>query len=636
MTVRVTVVGQYDGRSLAAAQRDLDRLKRAQLANAGPMGKMAAGLKNQLTPNFMAMGAAAAAAGAAVAAFAAKLAIDGIRAAAEEEQALIKLQTALNNVGQGFRLPELEAFIDNTQRATGVADDQLRPALQTLVTATGDAAQSQELLNLALDISVATGKDLTAVSGALAKAANGQFTQVNRLTNGALNPSVLATKDLGVVTDELARLYGGQAAANAETFAGKMARLNIAFDELLETFGEGFIEAFTEGADVTGDMSDALRSAEPGMREFGAAVGDLARIFTLFAPITDDLVNTFKYAIPAALASTAAVFPPLAGLMGYLGMEMLGTKAEADALTKSGDALGDVFHGPVSSALQAGAYAASGVATSADEAEAEVKSLNDQLKEFFGFLDQRDAVRNYEASVDDLRKTLKENGKSFDENTEAGRANQDALDSLFDSALQVAEGQATAAEKTETMRQAARDAAAQLDKTGMSEEAKRRLLQPFDDAIARFETATTKVDNLKKAMELLPKEVIVNIYTKTIGGRPPGVSAEEWYGNGAGGGPVGSHGIRRGMSRGSDTVPMLLTPGEMIISRPMVKRFGADFFSQLNSGINPMAGFGGPTAPSSGGGGLTIQTLNVTSSADERAEDTVPRALRRLAFVAGL
>lgn len=636
MTVRVTVVGQYDGRSLAAAQRDLDRLKRAQLANAGPMGKMAAGLKNQLTPNFMAMGAAAAAAGAAVAAFAAKLAIDGIRAAAEEEQALIKLQTALNNVGQGFRLPELEAFIDNTQRATGVADDQLRPALQTLVTATGDAAQSQELLNLALDISVATGKDLTAVSGALAKAANGQFTQVNRLTNGALNPSVLATKDLGVVTDELARLYGGQAAANAETFAGKMARLNIAFDELLETFGEGFIEAFTEGADVTGDIGDALRSAEPGMREFGAAVGDLARIFTLFAPIVDEVVGLFKYSIPSAVASAAAVFPPFGAALAYLGVEILGAKTEADALTESGDALGDVFHGPVSSALQAGAYAASGVATSADEAEAEVKSLNDQLKEFFGFLDQRDAVRNYEASVDDLRKTLKENGKTFDENTEAGRANQDALDSLFDSALQVAEGQATAAEKTETMRQAARDAAAQLDKTGMSEEAKRRLLQPFDDAIARFETATTKVDNLKKAMELLPKEVIVNIYTKTVGGRPPGVSAEEWYGNGAGGGSVGSHGIRRGMSRGSDTVPMLLTPGEMIISRPMVKRFGADFFSQLNSGINPMAGFGGPTAPSSGGGGLTIQTLNVTSSADERAEDTVPRALRRLAFVAGL
>ena len=636
MPVRVTVVGQYDGRSLAAAQRDLDRLKRAQMANAGPMGKMAAGLKQQLTPNFMAMGAAAAAAGAAVAAFAAKLAIDGIRAAAEEEQALIKLQTALNNVGQGFRLPELETFIDNTQRATGVADDQLRPALQTLVTATGDATQSQELLNLALDISVATGKDLTAVSGALAKAANGQFTQVNRLTNGALNPSVLATKDLGVVTDELARLYGGQASANAETFAGKMARLNVAFDELLETFGEGFIEAFTEGADVTGDMGDALRSAEPGMREFGAAVGDLARLFTLFAPVTDELVGTFKYTIPAALASAAAVFPPLAGVMAYLGMEILGTKTESDALAQSGYELSDVFHGPVSSALQAGAYAASGVATSADEAEAEVKSLNDQLKEFFGFLDQRDAVRNYEAAVDDLRKTLKENGKTFDENTEAGRANQEAFDSLFDSAMQVAEGQTTAAEKTETMRQAARDAAAQLDKTGMSEEAKRRLLQPFDDAIARFETATTKVDNLKQAMELIPKEIIVSIYTKTVGGRPPGVSAEEWYGNGAGGGPVGSHGIRRGMSRGSDTVPMLLTPGEMVISRPMVKRFGADFFSQLNSGINPMAGFGGPTVAPSGGGGLVIETLNVTSSADERAEDTVPRALRRLAFVAGL
>jgi hypothetical protein len=31
-----------------------------------------------------------------------------------------------------------------------------------------------------------------------------------------------------------------------------------------------------------------------------------------------------------------------------------------------------------------------------------------------------------------------------------------------------------------------------------------------------------------------------------------------------------------------------------------------------------------------------IQSLNVTSAPNERAEDSVPRALRRMAFVSGL
>lgn len=636
MAVRVTVVGQYDGRSLAAAQRDLDKLKRAQLANAGPMGKMAAGLKQQLTPNFLAMGAAVAAAGAALAAFAIKLGVDGVQAAAAEEQAVARLSTALDNVGQGFRLTEVESFIDGLQRASGVADDDLRPALQTLVTATGNATQAQELLTLALDISAATQKDLTSVAAALGRATNGQFTQVNRLTNGAINPSILATKDLTLVTGELSRLYGGAAQANADTFAGSIARLKIAADELLEAFGEGFIDAFTEGGDKTKDIADALRVAEPGMREFGGAVADLTKLFAIFAPYIDEAVGLLKYSIPTAAAAAAAAFPPLTPFVaGFFALFGAGSKA-VDTTANSGDALGDVFHGPVSSALQATAYDLGEVEQSAEDLEDQMDTLNDQMSEFFGFLDDREALRGYESAVDDLRKSLKENGKTFDTNTEAGRANEDALDGVFNSALKVAEGQATAAEKVKTMEDAARTAAAQLDKTNMSDAAKQRLLQPFDDAIGRFRTSVTEVDNLKAAMEKLPtdKDITVTVRTVTVGGRPPGVSAEEWYGNGAVGGTVGSYGIRRGISRGMDTVPMLLAPGEFVVRRQAVKQFGAAFFSQLNRGVNPMSGVG--PQPGAGSGGFSVGSITVNAAPGERAEETVPRALRRMAFLAGV
>ena len=630
--IQIVVGTDYNDRDLKRAQRDLNNLARTQKTALGPMGQMASGMKGQLTPGFAAMGAAAAGAAAAVAALAVKLAVDGVQAAAQEEQAVAKLRTALDNVGQGFALGQVEDFIDNLQRATGVADDNLRPALQALVTATGDATQAQDLLALALDISAATGRDLTSVAGALGKAANGQYTQINRLTNGALNPSILATKDLNLITGELTRLFGGQAEANAETFAGKIQILKIAFDELLESFGEGFIESFTEGADVTGDLSNAFQAAEPGMKEFGVAIGELARLFSYVAPLIDDFVNLLKFAVPAAITAAVAAFPPLLPVLSFLGIEVGNSKAAVDDLKESGERASRTMSGTVLAALDQAAGGVGDLGEEAQTAEEAFDQLNDEMKIFFGFMDQRDAVRGYQASVDDLRKSLKENGKTFDVNTKSGRANQEALDDTFDSALKVAEGQATAAEKVKTLEDAQRQANAELEKMGLSPEARQRLLQPFDDAIAKFRDSRTEVDNLKQAMETIPREILIQIKSTVVGRKPPGVSHEEWYGTAVGGFPGR---IRSGSAKGMDTVPAMLTPGEFVIRRQSVKMFGADFFSQLNRGINPLAGMS--TTPSSRSGGLTINGgITVQSTAGELAETSLPRALRRMAFLAGM
>ena len=116
------------------------------------------------------------------------------------------------------------------------------------------------------------------------------------------------------------------------------------------------------------------------------------------------------------------------------------------------------------------------------------------------------------------------------------------------------------------------------------------------------------------------------------GGRPPGVSAEEWYGTAVGGFPGR---IRSGSAKGMDTVPAMLAPGEFVIRRQAVKQFGGDLFSQLNRGINPLAGM----TPAGGarGGGLTINGgITVQAVAGERADTSLPRALRRMAFLAGM
>lgn len=629
MAVRVTVVGQYDGRSLAAAQRDLDRLKRAQMANAGPMGKMAAGLKSQLTPNFMAMGAAVAAAGAALAAFAVELGVKGVMAAAEEEQAVNRLTQALDNVGQGFRIREVNAFVDSLQRSSGVADDVLRPALQTLVTATGDVTQAQHLLTLALDISAATGKDLSAVSVGLAKAANGQFTALKKLAPG-LSASAIATGDLSVVTAELSRLYGGQAAANADSFLGSIARLKIAADELLESFGHGFLEAFDNSSQTMGDLSQKIKEAEPAIKNLGATFGGFFKLIVENGPAISGLIDAFTAATKAAMIMNGV--PVYNWLMGIMkgGDDAAGA---IDGTASASAGLADVFHGPVSSSTQVVAYGIDGVTESADQAEEAFQDLNDQMKTFFGFMDERDAVRSYQSAIDDLRASLKENGKTFDVNSEAGRNNQAALDDVYDSALKVAEGQATAAEKIDTMRQASVDAQRILDKTGLSEDAKNRLLEPFDNAIIKLSTATTYAGNLKQALYDIPDEIATQIrvdvtvngkYYDPYGAYDPGSTNGSAYG-----GFVGGHGGSR-----ADSIPAMLSSGEFVIQAPVVSRFGRGFFESLNNGVNPLAGLGVATAGGASAG-MSIGSITVTSAPGERAEESLPRALRRMAFLAG-
>lgn len=182
--------------------------------------------------------AAFAAAAAAAVAYAGKIAIDGVKAAIEDEAAQVRLAAALENATGATRdqIAAVETQITKTALATGVADDQLRPALQRLALSTGDTAKAQELLNLALDVSQSTGKPLETVANALGKAYDGNTTALGKLGIG-LSSAELKTMSFTDVQGRLSDLFGGAAAKNAETFQGRMDRLKVAFDEAKETIG---------------------------------------------------------------------------------------------------------------------------------------------------------------------------------------------------------------------------------------------------------------------------------------------------------------------------------------------------------------------------------------------------------------
>jgi hypothetical protein len=180
---------------------------------------------------------AAVPAGLAIAALGA-VAFDAVKAFAEDEAAAEKLGLTLQNVtyATDAQIASVEQFITKTSMAAAVADDELRPALDKLVRGTGDVAQAQDLLTLALDVSSGTGKDLGAVADALSKAYNGNFTALKKL-DPALASLIEEGADADEVFGRLAGTFKNQASTAANTTQGKMKNLSIQMGEFKESIG---------------------------------------------------------------------------------------------------------------------------------------------------------------------------------------------------------------------------------------------------------------------------------------------------------------------------------------------------------------------------------------------------------------
>lgn len=233
-------------------------------------------------------GLAFAAAGAAATAYAGKLAIDGVKAAIEDEAAQVKLATSLQNVTGATKeqIAQTEAYILKTSLAKGVTDDELRPSLDRLVRSTKNVEEAQKLQSLALDVAKGTGKDLAAVSEALAKAHDGNFTALKKL-GGGIDENIIKSKDFEAATASLSKTFEGQASKQAETFQGKMDRLKIAFNEGKETVGSFILDAITPM--VTGIVNNVI----PAITDFINSIGGTDGIKQNFEEFIDGAKKIF-------------------------------------------------------------------------------------------------------------------------------------------------------------------------------------------------------------------------------------------------------------------------------------------------------------------------------------------------------
>jgi hypothetical protein len=235
-------------------------------------------------------GLAFAAAGAAAVAYAGKLAIDGVKAAIEDAAAQTKLALTLKNVTGATenQIAATEDYITKTSLAFGVTDDELRPSIERLARATGDLEKAQKLQTVAIDVAAGSGKSLEAVTNAMAKAAEGNTAALAKLGIG-LSSAQLKTMSMDEITEKLANTFKNQASAQADTFQGKLTRLQIAFDEGKETVGAFILDAITPLVNVI------VRHVVPAIQEFTSNIGDkLQPIMKVIQPIINGVRSAFN------------------------------------------------------------------------------------------------------------------------------------------------------------------------------------------------------------------------------------------------------------------------------------------------------------------------------------------------------
>ena len=193
---------------------------------------------------------------------------NAVQAFMADEKAAKSLELQLKNTGYAFAAPSVEYYIANLQKTTGVLDDELRPALQRLLTVTGSITQSQNALTTALDLSAAGYGSVESISTILAKAYAGQTTALGRLGTG-LSKATLKTGNMELIMAELNQKFSGQSAARLDTYAGKMDLLEAAAANAKETIGKGLLDAL-----FLLSKDDSIQGAIDDMDAFALAIAD--------------------------------------------------------------------------------------------------------------------------------------------------------------------------------------------------------------------------------------------------------------------------------------------------------------------------------------------------------------------------
>lgn len=258
MSITIPIITEFDGGGINKAIAQFKQLETN-------------GQKAQFAIKKAAVPAAAGLAALGVALF------DATKGAIEDDAAQQKLALTLRNTtgATDAQIAATESWISSQGKLLGISDDELRPTLARLVTQTHDVTKAQELASLAMDVSAGTGKDLSTVTEALAKASTGSFTALSKLS-----PELRQMVKDGASADEVMAALSGtfmdQASTAADTAQGQFKRLGVALSETKESIGAALLPAVEAVLPLLTSFGNWAQDHPEILLAIGAAIATIA------------------------------------------------------------------------------------------------------------------------------------------------------------------------------------------------------------------------------------------------------------------------------------------------------------------------------------------------------------------------
>lgn len=214
-----------------------------------------------------------------------------IKAAADDMKAQKLLAQSLKNVGLAYATVNVENFIGQLQKQTGILDDELRPAFSKLAQVTGSVTKTQSLLKLAFDVSSGSGLDYKSTVDILAKAYVNNNKGLSKLSLG-LTQAEIQAMDFADVVELLTKRFDGAGAAAVDSYSGSMAILATSSASAAEIIGTSLIGAIetlggNDGIKNLGtDIENAAKSTANLIDEMTFLISQIGSIPLVGGPLS--------------------------------------------------------------------------------------------------------------------------------------------------------------------------------------------------------------------------------------------------------------------------------------------------------------------------------------------------------------
>lgn len=235
----------------------------------------------------------------------------------EQEKAVNSLNAALENQGKytAERSKDLQNYATALQSTTTFGDEAIM-SVETLLVSFGLEGEILKKATAAtLDLAVAQNMDLNSAGQLVAKTIGSDVNALGRY-GIKVEGTVGSTERAAMAIENLGKKFGGRAAAEADTFAGKVEQIKNQVGDTLEVIGKPFADALTK---VLAVVSDVVKAVTPWIEKNATLVASV----TGLVAVVLGLLTAFG-AIVTIAPTVAAAWVVMTGPIGIISVAIGG------------------------------------------------------------------------------------------------------------------------------------------------------------------------------------------------------------------------------------------------------------------------------------------------------------------------